>query len=262
MEYYLMFHLDKSGNNGIVLCKNNDLVAMDDYIINNFTNRNDVFNKYRNDIEEFCLDNRKIIMEENIRNNRDRTGAITLFCKYTNNYGVHTLKIPIIYGNDNRLLNENTCLKKIKEKLSDDKVLKELISSKSYLLSYNEMNLISLYFKFNNPKVKEEFGKTFLNRIKGFQADKKYFFFRCLMNLCSLNETNLNLKKGKVSNIKTNMPLKTKVEKENDFHEIKMDDKVDEYLISLIEQDNYEELNKYYDIETIEKYRNLYKNKR
>ncbi|MBQ8892746.1 MAG: hypothetical protein IJ068_07795 [Bacilli bacterium] len=250
MNYYLMFHIDKSGSNGIVLKSSNDLLEMDNYIISNFQNNKDVIKKYENNIAEFCLDNIKTITEENARNNHNRLGAITLFGKYTNNYGTHVFKIPIIYKNDNKLLSNASCLKKIKEKLNDDSILRKLLRERSYLLSYNEINLINMYFKFNNERVKNEFIETFLNRLKNFNDDKKYFFFRALMNLCSLNKREIKIKKGTVSNINS-IENNMRLQKEEKILIIKEDDDVDSYLMSLIEEKNYEELNKYYDLEKI-----------
>ena len=260
MEYYLMFHVDINGHNGIVLHKEIDLTKMDEYIISNFETRNDAFKYFIQDISEFCLDNRFLIESENIRNNHKRLGAITLFGKYQNNYGIKMVKIPIIYGNDKRLISNNNCLKKIKEKLNDDKILKKILIDKDYLLSHNERDTLSSYLRLHNEKNKERFIDYFIRRIKGFSEEKKYFFFRCLMKICSLNELELNIKKGKVK-LNDDIPLNTSIEKENNHKKIKLESySDDDYFTSLVEEENYEELNKYYDLEKI--YRDSNINKR
>ena len=249
MNYYLMFHIDKDGKKGIVLKGSTDLSEMDNYIIHNFKNGKEVIKKFENDIGEFCLAYREEIIKENERNNHNRLGCITLFGKYTNNYGVHIFKIPIIYSEDYRLLSDKECLKKIKEKLNDDGILKKLLKEKSYLLSHNEINLINLYFKFNNLKVKNEFTQTFLTRLKSFNDEKRYFFFRTLMNLCSLNKKEMHIKNGTISNINS-VPKNISLQKEERVLLVK-EEIDDDYLMNLIESGNYEELNKYYDLDKI-----------
>lgn len=257
MEYYLMFHIDLYGKKGFILHKEFDLLKMDYFIINNFMNRDEAFNYYIQDISEFCLDNKKIIESENIRNNHNRTGAITLFCKYQINDQLKIIKIPIIYGNDNKLLSHSNCLKIIKEKLNDNNILKKILSEKNYLLSRNEYDLLSLYFKFHNEKHKELFRDSFIRRIKNFTKEKKYFFFRCLMNLCSLNKLELKIQNG-ILKINNNIPLNTDLDSENDHKKIKLEsNSLDDYFDSLIEKEDYDTLNKYYDIDFIEKNSNI-----
>ena len=256
MEYFLMFHLDEAGYIGIMLKKTFDLQEMDEFITNNFNNKNDAFNYYRSDIEEFCLDKKEHIKAENLRNKHNRTGAITLFAKYKNNYGEYIIKIPIIYGKNKKLLGKRECFKKIKESLFNDNNLKVLMNNKKYLLSKSEMSLINKYFNFNDVSVKKEFIEKFCFRIKQFDDKKQYFFFRSLMNLCKLTKLELKTSKGVIGNINLNLEEKIVLEKSNDFLEIKDEDA---YLINLIENNQDEELNKYFDIEKIEKYRRIYK---
>ena len=257
MECYLMFHLDQDGKNGIILKHSNDLLEIDNYIINNFKTRNDLFNYYNEDIGEFCLDKRKLIELENRRNNHNRLGAISLFCKYQNSYGTSFIKIPIIYGNDKRLLSSNSCLRKIKEKLDDINILKKIFISKKYLLTYYEYELLSLYLRFNDLKNKKKFIDSFVNRIKKYDDQKRYLYFRSLMNLCSLNELELKTLKGNIS-LNTNIPINTVIKKESTKKNIKLDSySLDDYFNSLIENNDYENLHKYYDIETIEKNTNI-----
>ena len=258
MNYYLMFHLDRVGNNGIVLRQSTDLCEMDRFINDKFTGREDVFNEYRDFIQEFCLDNRGIIEEENIRNHHNRTGSISLFCRYQNNYGTFMYKIPIIYKNDNKLLSSDSCLKKIKDKLNDDKVLEKLLKEKKFLLSKYEYSLISNYFKFKDIKSKMDFIDSFTNRIKRFTYEKQYFFFRSLMRVCNLNQIELKISKGTINNVNLNMPINTKVETTNDFKVIKNESySDDDYFTSLVEKNEYDELNKYYDLEIILKDSNI-----
>ena len=257
MEYYLMFHLDRDGRNGIILHQENDLLKMDNYISRNFMTRNDAFKYYIQDISEFCLDNKDKIISENLKNNHNRLGAITLFCKYKSNQGIKIIKVPIIYGNDERLISNYQCLKKIKEKLKDDKVLKKIYAEKRYLLSLNERDTLNAYLSLHNELNKERFIDYFTRRIKDFTEEKKYFFFRCLMNLCSLNKLELNTKKGKVT-LGSDIPLNTSIEKNNNHKEIKLESKIDDdFFNELIDSEDYENLNKYYDIEDIEKNSNI-----
>ncbi len=257
MEYYLMYHIDQDGNDGIILKKTFDLLEMDNYIISNFSERNDAFNYYKDEISEFCLDRKDKIIKENIRNNHNRLGSISLFAKYENVYGTTIIKIPIIYGNDNKLPSSNICIKKITEKLDDINVLKKLFITKEYLLSYNEKDILSKYLKIRNPKDKDKFIKYFINRIMQMNEKKKYFFFRTLMNVCSLNVLEV---KTKVKDVKlgNEIPLNTSLEKENNYEKIKLESYLeDDYFTSLIENQDYNNLHKYYDIETIEKNSNI-----
>lgn len=258
MKYYLVFHIDKLGNNGIVLRTSDDLQEMDEYIINNFQNAKDVLKRYENDIAEFCLDNRKKIISENVRNNHNRLGAITLFGEYVNVYGQHIFKIPIIYQNNNRLVSTANCIKIIKEKLNNNQVINILLNDKKYLLSHNEINLINLYFKFNDENIKKEFIETFINQIKKLSDSKKYFFFRSLMNVCSLNKREFKSKVGTVKNV-SSIKKNMKLQKEEHSYLLK-NDELDEYLVYLIETNNYEEMNKYFDINEIDKTKRLINN--
>lgn len=247
MNYYLMFHLDRIGNVGIILKHSNDLRKMDNYI-KNFASRNEVFDAYREDIQEFCLDEMKRITEENKRNKHNRTGSISLFCRYQNNNGTFMYKIPIMYKNDNELLDSIKCLKKIKEKLNENQVLEKVFKEKRFLLSMYEFDLISNYYKFQNEKYKKDFIETFINRLKKFNSDKQYFFFRSLMNVCSLNQVELKISRGIVKNVNLKMPLQTTLTLSSTSKEARFDD--DNYL-GLIESQNYEELHKYYDLDKI-----------
>ena len=261
MEYYLMFHIDRNGTEGIVLKKTNDLLEMDNYITSNFKTRRDAFNYYEQDISEFCLDKRKVIQDENIRNNHNRIGAITLFGIYENNYGINTIKIPIIYGMDSKILPNNICLKKIKEKLNDDNVLKKIFVNKNFLLSKNERDLLKLYLRLYDVKYKKLFIDYFINRIKVFSEEKKYFFNRCLINICSLNFVEVKTKKGNIK-YSLDMPTNIILEKESNYNGLKLESYLDDdFFEELIEKEDYENLNKYYDIETIERNSNYRKSK-
>ena len=142
MEYFLIYHIDQGGKDGIILKKTNDLLEMDNYITSNFKTRNDAFNYYLDDIAEFLLDRRKVIEQENARNNHNRLGAISLFCKYQNNYGIRIVKIPIIYGNDKKMLQSDSCIKKIKEKENDINILKKIFITKDIYYLIMNMNFL------------------------------------------------------------------------------------------------------------------------
>ena len=261
MEYYLMYHIDQDGNDGIVLTKRNDLYEMDNYIASNFKTGNDAYNYFKDDISEFCLDRKDKIIKENKRNNHNRLGAISLFAKYENAYGTRIIKMPIIYGNDCKLLSNDNCITKIKEKLNDINVLKKILISKEYLLSYNERDTLSNYLKLHKNYDKEKFKNHFLSRLEKMNEQKKYFFFRCLMNLCKLNILEI---KTKVGNIKlgNEIPTNTFLEKDKIKKNIKLESYLDDdFFTNLIEQEDYDTLHKYYDIETIEKYSNIRGNK-
>ncbi|MBR3661527.1 MAG: hypothetical protein IKN63_06505 [Bacilli bacterium] len=243
MNYYLVFHLDRNGKNGIVLYHTNDLEEMDEFIGVRFRNRNDVIKIFNNDIGEFCLDRMDSIKNENLRNNHNRLGSVSLFCRYQNNYGTFTYKIPIIYKNDKKLLPDDECLKKIEKSLNDDNKLKKLFNEKSYLLSKNEYELIILYFRHHDERRKKEFIYHFINRILEMSDIKKYFFFRSLMNVCNLNQV-----------IDNDLEVKDNLKKPK--NESYSDD---DYFTSLVEKSDYDMLNKYYDLEKIMRDSNIYK---
>ena len=246
MEYYLIFHLDKFGQNGIVLECMDDLEEMDKFIFLNFRDRQDVIRLYDSKIGEFCLDNMDYIKQENIRNNHDRLGSVSLFCKYQNNYGTFTYKIPIIYRNDKRLLPDEQCIKEIEKSLANDDKLKKLKNEKKYLLSKNELDLINLYFNNHDERRRKEFIYYFINRLVRMNDEKKYFFFRSLMNVCNLN---------KVDAIDFELFDENTQDAETEVESYSQDG----HFSNLVLTKNYEELNKYYDLEKILRDSNIYK---
>ena len=251
MEYYLMFHLDRDGQVGILLHKTNDLSEMDKFIENNFKNRSDVINFYRDDIQEFCLDEKERIKKENKKNHHNRLGAVSLFGRYENNYGVNYIKIPIMYKGDNKLLPPNACIRKIKEEFEDRLKLKKLYIEKRYLLSKFEFDLLSSYLNFSNPNAQDDFILEFTDRIKNSSLEKQYFFFRCLLKLCSLSVNTLKVKKG-VINTNLNIPENCELVKDSKTKIIKYESYSDDDLFtSFIEDSDYEGLNKYYTLEKI-----------
>ena len=255
MLYHLVFHLDQDGYKGIILKTFNNLKEMDAYIQENFNNREDVLKEYNEEISEFCLDERKTIEYENKRNNHNRLGAITLFFEYNHFYK----KIPIIYKNDHKLLSDELCLKKIEESLQDDIILDKLLKTKKYLLSDNEVSLIDLYYKFPyDIQKKQDAIIFFINRLKNLNERSKYFYFRCLMNLCRLNKIDLKISKGKIQNIDINIPNKFQIIKEQINNKIDSTSE-DEFFNRLISEEDYEEIFNLYGIDIIERDTNFYK---
>ena len=253
MLFHLVFHIDKEGYNGIILETFSSLQEMDDFIKNNFRNRQDVIKKYNQEIGEFCLDNRRKIELENQKNNYNRLGMVSLFFEKDL---IHH-KIPIIYKNDKSLLSDNLCLKKIKELLSDDNILNKLCLTKNYLLSRNELDLINLYHKFPyDTEKKEEAINFFINRLKQLDSEKKYFYFRCLMNLFKLNNLELSISKGHVSNIKYPLPSNLTLERNTNKQIESQSD--DELFNQLINDSDYDKLYSIFDRDIVERDTNIF----
>jgi len=244
--YYLRFHLDMFGYKGINLISSKSLKEIDQFIINNFQNRQDVIERYRDDIEEFCLDYKDDIISENKRNHNNRLGSITLFY---NSSGVYH-KIGIIYGNDKKLLSDKDSFDNLKKSLEDDKVLKEIFLEKKFLLSENEISLLSLYFRTKYIENKNKAIEFFLFRIKKMSDDERYYYYRVLMNICSLREMVLKTRNG---NIKVNdIPLDN----------IKLTEKPksysnDFYFSKVIDEEDYDELFNLYDLDVISRDSNI-----
>ena len=246
---------DEKLNEDLII--SNSLYKLDEYIKNNFNSHRDVRKKYDSLIGEFCLDNMDKIINENMRNEDNRTGNIVILEKDYNEKDelVGIKRIKVIYANQ-ELLSRSGCIKKIEKELEKDNKLKKLRKEKAYyLLSKNEMDLIDNYFNYHNPKRKSSAIAFLTNRIKEEKSSLAYYDCRCLANLCNLVRNAVKTSKVTIKNISSDIPKKVEVIKENNH--VKMVDgddllKVD-YFDTLIEQDNDEELYNLYSIDEIEK---------
>lgn len=158
------------------------LEELDSYTIS-FSNSSEIRNKYSKEIQEYL---RKNI--EYLNNQKQKEGRIVI--TYLDNYN-NIRYFPIIYSNEQELLKVDKTLKIIKDKLTDDNILKDILVRKSYLLSRNEKDLLNIYFSPNNLKYKKDFIIFFINRLSS--SKNKYLYVRSLLNVCKLMG-----KKGKI----------------------------------------------------------------
>lgn len=138
---------------------------------------------------------------------------------------------PIIYKNNNILLDSNLSFKLISNALVEDSVLKEIFINKKYLLSNNEKDLLKLYFMYKNIKYKKLFLNDFLMRIK--KSKNLYLYLRSLFKVCNLLERNSYKETNKESEIDI---------LSNDL-----------YFEQLVLNQDYDNLYRYYDLDYIEK---------
>lgn len=143
-------------------------------------------------------------------------------------------------------------LKLLEQELMNDKILEKIRNLKYYLLSDEEKRLINIYLKDKRLiNYKKSFIKIFINRLKKLNDDRFLYYYSNLIKVCPLN-IELNLKNGVVRNIDLNMPVNTsKVTSKPESYS------KDIYFTNLIESNDYENLYKYYDLETIEKNSNI-----
>lgn len=158
------------------------LEELDSYTIS-FSNSSEIRNKYSKEIQEYL---RKNIVY--LTNQKQKEGRIVI--TYLDNYN-NIRYFPIIYSNEQELLKVDKTLKIIKDKLTDDNILKDILVRKSYLLSRNEKDLLNIYFSTNNLKYKKDFIIFFINRLSS--SKNKYLYVRSLLNVCKLMG-----KKGKI----------------------------------------------------------------
>jgi len=148
--------------------------------------------------------------------------------------------------------NRKYYLKLLEQELMNDKILEKIRNLKYYLLSDEEKRLINIYLKDKRLiNYKKSFIKIFINRLKKLNDDRFLYYYSNLIKVCPLN-IELNLKNGVVKNIDLNMPVNTsKVTGKPESYS------KDIYFTNLIESNDYENLYKYYDLETIEKNSNI-----
>ena len=151
------------------------LEELDSYTIS-FSNSSEIRNKYSKEIQEYL---RKNIIY--LTNQKQKEGRIVI--TYLDNYN-NIRYFPIIYSNEQELLNIDKTLKIIKDKLNDDNILKDILVRKSYILSRNEKDLLNIYFNTNNLKYKKDFIIFFINRLSS--SKNKYLYVRSLLNVCKL----------------------------------------------------------------------------
>ncbi len=245
--FHLSHLLDKDGYNRIDLISFYDLIRLDEYM-EKFISNKDVRQKYDIEISEFCLLNMKKIKHDNRVNKRNWTGSIAIICEEKDNDDktVRMYKIPIIYKNDAKLLSNRDCLRKIKEKLNDKETILDIFNNKRYMLSPNEIDLISLYLKWNNEKYLKEASLFFYRRLKELNDDNElYFYCRTLMHNFELNKLVVKTKFGNIGNISLDIPQDTVIEKSNGYSK-------DDYFNKLVDDENYEELFSIYSIDEID----------
>ena len=246
MRINLSIVLDRDGYERVDLHFTSTLKEMDNYLLN-FKDHEEVRSFYQNDIAEFLVDHKDYIRANEKKNKRINNGRICI--TFFDRKKVVRM-VPIIYQKDVPLLDCNRSFKKIKESLIDDKILKELYLRKRYLLSEYEIDLLKNYFLFpvSRKNYKGLFINYFVSKIKGMDENKSYYYLRSLMNLCDLRERFI---------IKTNKGVIDHIDGEELFHPCKLirdnlyEDCDDYYFWRLMEEENYEELFKYYGLDEI-----------
>lgn len=251
--FHLSHLLDTDGYNRIDLISFYELSRLDKYI-ENFSSNKEIRKKYDMDISEFCLHNMKKIQRDNKIHKRNWTGSIAIICEIRDDDDktVSLHKIPIIYKNDYKLLSKKDCLRKIKDRLENSEVILDIFNNKRYLLSPNEIELIYLYFKWNNKKYLKSANTFFYNRLRSLDDDELlYYYCRALMHTFGLNELSVKTKFGTISKINDNIPMETTIIKKSGYSE-------DEYFNSLIDDENYDELYNIYPADIIERNSNIF----
>ncbi len=251
--FHLSFLLDRDGFRRIDLISFYELSKLDDFIITRFKNTHDVRKKYQDEISEFCLDNRERIQKENAKNKRNWTGSITIIADERDNNDKTELlyKIPIIYQDDQKLLSKEECLRKIKEALQNQKVIKRLFTEKRYLLSQYEIDLLFKNYNRSDDKYLRSFIGNFYNRMKNCNEETFYYYCRSLMHVFDLNKGAKEKKSNTITHINEEIPLDTTIIKKNGFSS-------DFYFNDLISMENYEELFNIYSVDEIEKNSNMF----
>lgn len=210
--FYLSLLLDKDGNKRLDLVTSDRIDNLDNFIKKNFSNHQDVRRKYDQEISEYCLDNMDFIKEENTRNHRNWTGAITILFpveeyNYQKNvYETRYIKIPVMYKDGIELQSKDECLKIIRERLKDRTKFKELFEQRGFLLSGDE---IRCYYQAKNyineilnggseKKAYDDLVDVFCKRISKMPDHISYYYFRCLMDIFELakktNKTRVKIK--------------------------------------------------------------------
>lgn len=186
MNFNLSIVLDRNYENREDLYTTASLEELDDYL-KQFNDHHEIRNLYRDQIQEFLLDNKEYIKMTEEKNNRLNNGRICI--TFLDHHKIMR-SIAIIYKNDGNLLPKKNCLRKIIEELKNDDILKELYLRKKYLLTRNEIDLLRNYFLFpvSYRKYKDIMIKSFVGRIKYYPEERSYLYLRSLMNICGLQE--------------------------------------------------------------------------
>ena len=250
MKVFLSIVLDYNGDIRENLCEADSLIDMDRFL-NKSRNSSEIREEYRDIIQEFLLDNRKYLEKldkrsiEEGRKPRKYLGRITL-CFYGKG---HILRfIPILFNNE-LLMNEGSCYRRMRESLLDDKVLKKVYEEKRYLLSQFEIDTLHNYFNKHLDKDKKYFIDEFIHRIKLMNKDFRYLYFRSLAHTLSLvNKIVVRTKYGNISNISV-LENKTVLVRDRIVN-----DCLDDYFINLVDKGDYEELFSLYSLDDILKY--------
>lgn len=236
--FHLSHLLDEIGDNRIDLVTFYELSKLDTFIMDNFNNNKDVRKMFDQDIGEFCLDNMKMIKEENKRNHHNWNGSIAIICEEKDNNGETTVKykIPIIYKKDNKLLPKEECLRKIQEGLKDEKMMLTIYEEKNEMLSQNEIDLIMLYIKYHSKRYLKSAIGFFVNRLKRMNNDELlYTYCRNLMDKFRLNTLTLRTDFGNIDIYSPVIPDKTILTRKPIYP-----DRME--IERLIKEENYEEL--------------------
>lgn len=250
MKVYLAIVLDYDGNIKENLCEANSLIDMDRFL-NKYHNSYEIREEYRDNIQEFLLDNRQFLAKLDKRSldkgkkPRKYLGRITL-CFYGKNNILHF--IPILFNNE-MLMNESNCYRQMKNTLLDDKVLRKVFEEKRFLLSQFEIDILSNYFNKHLLRDKEYFIDEFIHRIKSMKKDWRYLYFRTLAHTLSLvNKIVIKTKYGNIANL--DIPK----EKTILLRDRIADDCLDDFFINLIDKGDYEALFALYSLDDILKY--------
>lgn len=247
--FYLSFVYDLNGYDRYDMLSSNSLKDLDD-VIAKYKNRDEILNHY---MKDYHFDKRRgkvcIIFEDTDIKKRE----INLYGppeahtkKEINELYTYAHQIKVLY-NDERLMNLEACLEKIKYKIFNKKVIDAIMLD----IKTNDNKLISINKKFifeteNEKNLVEkdrdydEAMACFWRRLKKESPDEQYFYCRVLVDICGLSYP----VKKKVANLKVN------TKKINEISDLKLT--TTEILEN--ESNNMDDLYTYYDLDYVIKH--------
>ena len=144
-------------------------------------------------------------------------------------------------------------INKLKKALQKDENLEIIKTNFFYLLSEFGKKSLNIYLKNKNLKfAKKDFINNFINNLKNKSVERQNEIIEILSKKIIFEETNINIKTGKIKDVDFYMPTSTNKPKNKPIGYSK-----DAYFNDLIEHENYEELNNLYGIRVIERDSNL-----
>ena len=125
----------------------------------------------------------------------------TIYANFLTRKGIAT--IAIMYKGD-RIIGDNVAYNHLRYFLNDDKIFEKLVKEKSYLLldldnedeSFSIYDFACEYIEYRDVELKHEVINRLMSYIKQMDDEKRYFYFRSLVNMCKLREPTIYLDDG------------------------------------------------------------------